>query len=171
MVKGGPIFTVEVVSLQPARIDSNSLVQITSEGRNFFPGWIPDGEWIAYDNTLEIFRLTSLNRIDSSATNKYYPCNLPDGKKIAISSKPCVGPPAIRMTNSVGANLRKASTDYTWRFDWSPDGKKFVFLYLKYENRDHPGNGQLPVANTDGTASRQLTHFKKFHPDERKGRG
>lgn len=30
----------------------DSLVQLTSEGRNFFPDWSPDGKWIAYSNTI-----------------------------------------------------------------------------------------------------------------------
>lgn len=31
--------------------DTTTIVQLTSEGRNFFPSWSPDGQWIAYDNT------------------------------------------------------------------------------------------------------------------------
>ncbi len=32
-------------------VNMDSLVQLTVEGRNFFPDWSPDSEWIAYDNT------------------------------------------------------------------------------------------------------------------------
>lgn len=42
MVRGGQIFTVEVKSLEPAQIDSNSLTQLTFEGGNFYPAWSPD---------------------------------------------------------------------------------------------------------------------------------
>lgn len=31
--------------------DTTTLVQLTTEGRNFFPDWSSDGRWIAYDNT------------------------------------------------------------------------------------------------------------------------
>jgi TolB protein len=32
--------------------DETSMVQLTSEGRNFFPAWSPDNQMIAYDNTI-----------------------------------------------------------------------------------------------------------------------
>ncbi|GBD89298.1 translocation protein TolB [bacterium BMS3Abin04] len=31
-------------------IDTLKIVQLTFEGRNFFPAWSPDGKWIAYDS-------------------------------------------------------------------------------------------------------------------------
>ena len=33
-------------------VDMDSLVQLTSEGRNFFPDWSPDGKWIAYGQSI-----------------------------------------------------------------------------------------------------------------------
>jgi Tol biopolymer transport system component len=50
--RGAQIFTVEVDDLDEARVDPASLRQVTHEGRNFFPSWSSDGEWIAYDNTI-----------------------------------------------------------------------------------------------------------------------
>lgn len=32
--------------------DTTTLSQLTTEGRNFFPVWSPNGEWIAYDRSL-----------------------------------------------------------------------------------------------------------------------
>ncbi len=32
--------------------DESSIVQLTTQGRNFFPDWSPDGQWIAYDRSL-----------------------------------------------------------------------------------------------------------------------
>ncbi|MCI0695821.1 DPP IV N-terminal domain-containing protein [candidate division KSB1 bacterium] len=52
LVRGAQIYTIDVVSLDPVRVDSSSLRQLTFEGRNFFPAWSPDGQWIAYDNTI-----------------------------------------------------------------------------------------------------------------------
>jgi len=52
LVRGAQIYTIAITSLEPARVDSSSLRQLTFEGRNFFPAWSPDGEWIAYDNTI-----------------------------------------------------------------------------------------------------------------------
>lgn len=50
---GAQIYTVEVENLNPARVDTASLRQLTTEGRNFFPAWSPDGEWIAYDSNVD----------------------------------------------------------------------------------------------------------------------
>jgi TolB protein len=32
------------------QFDTTAIEQLTFEGRNFFPTWSPDGEWIAYDS-------------------------------------------------------------------------------------------------------------------------
>jgi hypothetical protein len=32
--------------------DTTTLVQLTTDGSNFFPAWSPDGQWIAYDRSL-----------------------------------------------------------------------------------------------------------------------
>lgn len=34
-------------------VNMDSLVQLTAEGRNFFPDWSPDGKWIAYDSNYD----------------------------------------------------------------------------------------------------------------------
>ena len=44
----GQIFILEVTSLEPAQIDSNSILQLTFEGGNSFPAWSSDGNWITY---------------------------------------------------------------------------------------------------------------------------
>jgi len=51
--EGGHIYTLTVLSLDPPRIDTASIRQLTTEGRNFYPDWSPDGEWIAYDRSIE----------------------------------------------------------------------------------------------------------------------
>jgi TolB protein len=35
------------------QFDTTAIVQLTNGGRNFFPSWSPDGEWIAYDSNYE----------------------------------------------------------------------------------------------------------------------
>jgi len=34
------------------KLDTTTLVQLTTEGRNFFPEWSPDGKWIAYAESI-----------------------------------------------------------------------------------------------------------------------
>lgn len=52
MEAGGHIFTIEVSSLEPAFADTNTLQQLTEEGRNFFPAWSSDGKMIAYSRSI-----------------------------------------------------------------------------------------------------------------------
>lgn len=221
METGGHIFTIKVTSLEPTAVDTNTLLQLTIEGRNFFPDWSPNGKSIVYDSDINDTKYDiwimdaggehkknisgesdSLDQggwrmpnwspdgkfivheryisggdsgpeiavMDTSGQNPvyltlnnersdHYPRYSPDVTRIAWYAKPRVGPPAIWLMNSDGSNLLKVSPDYAWWFDWSPDGRKFVFLYLNYENRDHPGNGELWLINVDGSGLRQLTYF------------
>jgi len=53
LVRGAQIYTIDVISLKPARVDSSSLRQLTFEGGNFFPAWSPDGQWIAFDSNYQ----------------------------------------------------------------------------------------------------------------------
>jgi Tol biopolymer transport system component len=94
----------------------------------------------------------------------------PDGEKIAFYSQGKTGVAAILMMNSDGSDLKKVSPDYAWRFDWSPDGQKFVFLYLDYL-KARPGNGELWLINVDGTGLRQLTHFQRNLSQEQNKEG
>ena len=49
----GQILTIEVISLEPAKVDTSTLRQLTNEDANFYPAWSPDGQWIAYDSNRE----------------------------------------------------------------------------------------------------------------------
>ena len=46
---GAQIYTARIAG---EAVDSSSIVQLTPGGRNFFPAWSPDGEWIAYSMSL-----------------------------------------------------------------------------------------------------------------------
>ena len=216
MVRHAQIFCIDVLSLEPPRVDMNSLRQLTTEGRNFFPAWNSDGTWIAYDSNLNdpvganiIWKMRANGTdkrdisehgigewrmphwspngkqivhqryvdvdapeivvMDSTGQNvvrltfddhgDFHPKYSPDGTKIAFYSQPRIGPAAIWVMNSDGSDLRKVSPDYAWRFDWSPDGRKFVFLNWDFLTT-RLANGELWIMNVDGTGLRPLTHFQ-----------
>ncbi|MDI6804352.1 MAG: hypothetical protein QME58_10990 [Bacteroidota bacterium] len=216
--RGGQIYKVTVTSLNPAQYDISSLTQLTFAGRNFYPTWSPDAQWIAYDSNFDspngmyfIWKMQSdgshkrriayepqigeirqpswspngekiihyrypgdttfsseIYTMDSSGLNPVRltynnardrsPKYSPDGTKIGFYSKPRIGPPALWTMDANGTNLQKISPDYAGRFDWSPDGIKFVFLYYDFLC-PRSGNGQLWLINTDGTGLRQLTYY------------
>jgi Tol biopolymer transport system component len=47
--RGGQIHRVPFVG---DSLDQSRIRQLTFQGENFFPAWSPDGQWIAYDNTV-----------------------------------------------------------------------------------------------------------------------
>jgi len=223
MGSDGQIFTINVTSLEPACVDTNSLLQLTTEGRNFFPDWSPNGEWIVYDSNLgnqssgfyDLWIMhhdgSSKKRIEANHVGSRIPNWSPDGKHIVHQRTiiPGTGAPEIfvvdtsgynpiRLTyadqeadmypryspegnriawyahretssgnwamnvwimNSDGSNPKKVTSDHAWRFDWSPDGSKLVFLFWD-TLLEQPGNGELWLINSDGSGLRQLTHFK-----------
>lgn len=216
---GGHIHTVDVPSLAPARADTLSLRQLTTEGSSYYPSWSPDGEWIAYDNTdcgspgtmlppsacgILVTRLDGADRhllvrgrvpdwssdgyaltfvglfkdvyrVDVATTspvvrltNDNYaydidaPKSSPSGDAVAFVSERG-GQAAVWSMATDGTNQRQVSPRGAYSFDWSPDGRRLVFLYLQdycgsCGETAPPGNGELWLVNADGTSPRQLTH-------------
>lgn len=134
------------------------------------PSWSPNGRYIVHQryyagvNEPEIvvmdMRGQNAVRLTFDDRNDAHPKYSPDGRKIAFYSRPRIeGTPALWMINNDGTGLRKVSPDYAWRFDWSLDGSKLVFLYLNFRNPTS-GSGELWLINTDGTGLRRLTYFR-----------
>lgn len=70
-------------------IDTTGFVQLTNAGRNFFPVWSPDGQWIAYDRSIEddfgpagIWRMKQDGNEKENLFGGAFPAWHPDGSSI-----------------------------------------------------------------------------------------
>ncbi|HKV34693.1 MAG TPA: winged helix-turn-helix domain-containing protein [Pyrinomonadaceae bacterium] len=131
------------------------------------PMWSPDGHRILFDTERdgngEIYvmdadggnqtRLTRNNAFDGTATWS------PDGNLIAFASNRDTGPPYnpynldIYVMNADGSNVRRIVDDpeYDVSPQWSPDGRKIVFV------TGRNGNFDVYEMNADGTEQKNLT--------------
>ncbi|HEY0729621.1 MAG TPA: DPP IV N-terminal domain-containing protein, partial [Pyrinomonadaceae bacterium] len=131
------------------------------------PSWSPDGSKILFeserDGNRELYvmdpeggnqiRLTRDNAVDSTATWS------PDGSLIAFASNRDTGPPYnpynldIYVMNADGSSVRRIVDDpeYDVGPQWSPDGRKIVFM------TGRNGNFDVYDMNADGTNQRNLT--------------
>lgn len=79
------------------------------------------------------------------------------------------GDSEICVINADGSNLQRLTSNqvYDWHPNWSPDGKKIVFV----TNRDGAGTDEIYLMNPDGSGTVRLTHTKAeentpiWHPD------
>jgi Tol biopolymer transport system component len=135
------------------------------------PNWSPKGDYIVFETYtndaegypeiammdtlgINIIRLTDNNHFDN------FPKFSPDGLLIGYISKPKIGPYSIWVMNYDGGNKHKLSMDYSWEFDWSPDGSRIAYVYWDFL-KEREGNGQIWIMNADGSNIRQLTHYKE----------
>ena len=167
---GAQIYAVDVESLNPARADSTSLRQLTFEGRNFFPAWSPDGEWIAYDNTVcggptEPIPSSSCGILTTDTEGKgrqfiargRMPDWFPDGSaliyyglysdiyRVALADTSNI----VRLTSFNSETDRYVARNQHPRY--SPDGTRIAFVSQQF------GPAALWIMNADGTNQRQVT--------------
>ncbi len=131
------------------------------------PSWSPDGRRILFDSerdgNKEVYvmdadggnqiRLTRNNAVDTTATWS------PVGGLIAFASNRDTGPPYnpynldIYVMNADGSNVRRIVDDpeYDVGPQWSPDGRKIVFMTGRNRNFD------VYEMNADGTGQKNLT--------------
>ncbi|MDZ7343202.1 MAG: hypothetical protein ONA90_01675 [candidate division KSB1 bacterium] len=143
LVRQAQIYTIDVVNLEPARVDNTSLRQLTFAGGNFFPAWSPDGQWIVYDSNAEspngVYFIWKIQANGLQKTRIAYEPTIgeirmphwsPDGNKI-VHIRYLVGvfSSEVFAMDTSGTNPTRLtfnnSTDYTPRY--SPDGTKLAF--------------------------------------------
>lgn len=144
---------------------SNPHYLISSYIVSSYIDWSPDGHTIAYQDWDG-----GLSLIDTSGTNirklvkgkgmKFYPVFSSYGNKIVFAMrKDEFKDYEIYVINTDGSGLKKLTTGI--EPDWSPDGKKIVFVKYSYWGKYEEGNGQLWVMDSNGANQRQLTFIRE----------
>ena len=145
--------------------DQPRTVQLTTQGRNFFPVWRPDGEWIAYDRSLaDESGPGGIWIMKSDGSGKRFigggrePDWHPDGERLVATVDVRATDIWSRLLQYYPFEHKRPDTlDAVVGNDnrpakYSPDGSKIAFA-------SQPMNGivNLWVMNTDGSDMRQLT--------------
>jgi Tol biopolymer transport system component len=146
------------------RADGADLHQLTDNRLDEYPAWSPDGKTIAFNRLTKTSGGIYTVNEDGGGLRKLTdppegfwdsePSWSPDGTKIAFTrgSGERSGRPDVFTMNADGTHLRKLTgkTEGAYSPDFSPDGKRIVFVGWKAGNK-------LYVMNADGTDVRRLT--------------
>lgn len=148
------------------KVNGDSIVQLTFEGRNYHPSWSPDGKWIAYDSNKE------------STTGLYFIWKMRSSglQKIRIINNPFEGDvrfpdwyennlahiryvqdandvPEIFLMDSTGNNVRRITFNEAEDSYPKLSGNKIAYTFKSPDNILF----QICTINTDGTGFKQLT--------------
>jgi len=182
MGAGGHIFTIKITSLEPAEVDTNMLFQLTFEGRNYFPDWSPNGQWIVYDSDVDDTKY-DIWIMDSDGKNKKnisgesdslgqgggrIPNWSPDGKYIVHERyfSDANGPPDIVIMDTSGHNAVRLTSNGSadQRPRYSPDGTKIAWQ----AHREIPSGFwamNIWIMESDGSDPHKVTSDHAWRPD------
>jgi Tol biopolymer transport system component len=138
--------------LQGDHIDSTSVEQLTTAGRNFCPSWSSDGKWIVFDSNADGSYSIWKMRYDGSSKTRIISGRSPDWSSIednivyiVISSSKLT---EIFTANSNGENVVQL-TDSNFGSncpEYSPDGMRVAYVSDK----------KIWIINTDGSDQRSV---------------
>jgi TolB protein len=148
--------------------DGTDQRQLTDNGQYEYPAWSPDGKAVAFDRlTKTSGGIYAVNAEGGGLRKLTHPPHSfwddepswsPDGTKIAFTRTSGATPnrPDVFTMNTDGTHLMKLTgeTEGAYSPDFSPDGKRIVFVGWK-------GGNKLYVMNADGTDIRRLTPGSK----------
>lgn len=149
------------------KFDTTQIQQLTFEGRNFFPAWSPDGEWITYDSNNDspngmnfIWKMkadgTQKIRIayDPESGEIRMPSWSPDNKYIVHQRYVGVGAPEIVIMEVNGENPIRLTFDTNDDSfpKYSPDGSQLAFT-SQQDGRPR----QLRIIDLSDNTSNKLT--------------
>ena len=153
-------------------IDGSNPRQITQgDADHEDPAWSPNGNRIAFvlkKGGLEQIHLmnadgSGVEPLTPKETRTIHPDWSPDGLSVAYCTDDDLQPPKKNPSNIYSIEI--ASRRITQLFSggvntypvWSPDGEKLAFRRMVGEN-----NSEVFIANSDGTAERNLTNHPAF---------
>lgn len=152
------------------KLNSDSVVQLTSNGGNFFPKWSPDGQWIAFDRSINPSGIlimkndgTERHRIGGGAFPNWHPNNQIIIASIGVSStstyirfvKLIVDPPS-----NTADSLNAVIGNENFFASYSPDGSKILFNSGASQNVF-----KVWVMNFDNSNLIEITNGTSYYPD------
>jgi eukaryotic-like serine/threonine-protein kinase len=146
---------------KPASLELPTLRYLTYSGEDTWLSASPDGRFIAFtssrDGTPRIWikEIAGGGELALTSGVDFFPRFSPDGSSIFFTHFGDEKPSLYRVS-VLGGEPRKVIEDAYWS-DWSPDGKKIVFIRSRTENQVQ--TSYVYIASVDGGELHEIAHF------------